>query len=113
MNNGDANGDEGTDESGGDVVVQEGRPKLKEPPRYAVVLHNDDYTTMEFVLEVLRRYFHKKAEEAMQIMLKVHQQGKGVAGIYHLEIAETKVEQVHEHARSKGFPLRCSIEPVE
>ena len=95
----------------GGIAVQEGRPKLKEPPRYAVFLHNDDYTTMEFVIEVLRRYFHKKHEEAMQIMLQVHQQGKGIAGIYHLEIAETKVVQVHEYARSKGFPLMCSIEP--
>jgi ATP-dependent Clp protease adaptor protein ClpS len=96
----------------GGVVVQEGRPKLKEPPRFACILHNDDYTTMEFVIEVLARYFQKKEEEAVQIMLKVHQQGKGVAGIYHHEIAETKVAQVHDYAQSKGYPLKCSVEPA-
>ena len=100
------------DDAEGNLAIAEGRPKLKEPPSYAVVLHNDDYTTMEFVIEILRRYFHKQDEEAMQIMLMVHQQGKGTAGIYHLEIAETKVVQVHDYARSKGFPLLCSIEPV-
>ncbi len=100
------------DESGGGVAVQEGRPKLAEPPKYAVFLHNDDYTTMEFVTEVLKRYFHKSEEEAVQIMLKVHQQGKGVAGIYHYEIAETKVVQVQEYARAKGFPLKCTAEPA-
>jgi len=93
-------------------VVQEGQPHLKEPPRFAVFLHNDDYTTMDFVIEVLKRYFHKTEEQAMQIMLKVHQEGKGVAGIYHHEIAETKAEQVHDCARSRGFPLLCSIEPT-
>jgi len=100
------------DETDEGVVVQESRHKATDPPRYAVILHNDDYTSMEFVVEVLKRYFHKKEEEAVQIMLQVHQQGKGVAGVYHHEIAETKVVQVHEYARSKGFPLRCSIEPA-
>jgi ATP-dependent Clp protease adaptor protein ClpS len=100
------------DDSEGDLAVIEGRPQLKEPPSYAVILHNDDYTSMEFVIEVLRRYFHKKEEEAMQIMLSVHEQGKGTAGIYHLEIAETKVVQVQDYARAKGFPLLCSIEPA-
>jgi ATP-dependent Clp protease adaptor protein ClpS len=96
----------------GGVAVQEGRPKLKEPPSYAVLLHNDDYTTMEFVTEVLKKYFRRTEEQAVQIMLQVHQQGKGVAGIYHHEIAETKVVQVHEYARSHGFPLKCTVEPV-
>jgi ATP-dependent Clp protease adaptor protein ClpS len=97
----------------GGLAVQDSRPELKEPPFYGVVLHNDDYTTMEFVIEVLRKYFHKRNEEAMQIMLKVHEQGKAIAGLYHLEIAETKVVQVHEYARAHGFPLKCSIEPTE
>jgi ATP-dependent Clp protease adaptor protein ClpS len=101
------------EESEGGVAVQEGRPKLKEPPRFAVLLHNDDYTTMEFVIEILRRYFHKSDEEAKQIMLRIHQQGKGIAGIYHHEIAETKMMQVHENARSRGFPLKCSLEPTK
>jgi ATP-dependent Clp protease adaptor protein ClpS len=68
---------------------------------------------MEFVIEILKRIFHKSEEEAVQVMLKVHQQGKGIAGIYEIEIAETKVNQVHEQARSRGFPLLCSVEPIE
>ena len=96
----------------GELAVEEGRPKLKEPSKHAVLLHNDDYTTMEFVIEVLRRFFQKTGEEATHIMLRVHQQGKGVAGIYTSDIAETKVVQVHEYAQSQGFPLKCSSEPV-
>lgn len=100
-------------ESGeGGVAVESARPKLSEPPKFAVVLHNDDYTSMEFVVEVLKRYFHKTEEEAMQVMLHVHQQGKGVGGIYSHEIAETKVAQVHEAAKAAGFPLKCSVEPA-
>jgi ATP-dependent Clp protease adaptor protein ClpS len=97
-----------SEESG--VAVQEGKPKLKEPPKYAVLLHNDDYTTMEFVVEVLQRFFRKSGEEAMEIMLKVHNDGRGVAGIYSFEIAETKAAQVQELAKSRGFPLKCTIE---
>lgn len=93
-----------------DVVIEEKRPDLKEPNKYVVLLHNDHYTTMEFVVEVLQSYFHKSHEEAVQIMLKVHHEGKSVAGIYSLEIAETKVSQVSQHAKNKGFPLLCTIE---
>lgn len=96
----------------GGIAVQESQPKIKEPPSYAVILHNDDYTTMEFVVEILSRFFRKTGEQAVQIMLQVHEQGKGVAGIYHHEIAETKVAQVHSYARDKGFPLLCTIEPA-
>lgn len=96
----------------GDVTVQESRPILKEPPRYAVLLHNDDFTTMEFVIEVLQRFFHRTQEEAVQIMLRVHQLGKGIAGVYPHDIAETKVVQVEDYSQSKGFPLKCSIEPA-
>ncbi len=95
-----------------EVAIQEGRPILKEPQRYAIYLLNDDYTTMEFVVEVLTRFFRKTSEEAVQIMLQIHQQGKGVAGIYSFEIAETKAMQVQDYARSKGFPLSCHIEPT-
>lgn len=95
-----------------DVAVEEGRPRLKEPPKYAVILHNDDYTTFDFVVEVLQRFFHKSQEEAAQITLRVHEQGKGLAGIYSFQIAETKVAQVSDYARAHGFPLRCSAEPV-
>lgn len=93
--------------------TQEAKPKVKKPPKYAVILHNDDYTTMEFVIEVLQRFFKKTQEEAVQVMLKVHHEGRGVAGIYSHDIAETKSVQVREYARSKGYPLMCSIEPVE
>jgi ATP-dependent Clp protease adaptor protein ClpS len=103
--------DSGQQQDGG-VAVADALPKLKEPQHYAVLLHNDDYTTMEFVTEVLRRFFHKNGEEAVQIMLKVHQEGKGVAGLYTYQIAETKVAQVQEYARSKGYPLKCSMEPA-
>jgi ATP-dependent Clp protease adaptor protein ClpS len=96
----------------GGVAVQEAEPKLKEPKHYAVMLHNDDYTSMEFVTEVLLKFFHKTSDEAVQIMLKVHHQGKGVAGIYTYQIAETKVAQVQTHAREKGFPLKCTVEEL-
>ena len=99
-------------ESESGVVVTEQQTTLKDPPHFAVVLHNDDYTPMDFVVTILKRFFHRKEEEAVQIMLQVHQQGKGTAGIYHSEIAETKVMQVHEFARAKGFPLLCSTEPL-
>jgi ATP-dependent Clp protease adaptor protein ClpS len=92
--------------------VQEARPRIKEPPLFAVILHNDDYTTMEFVMDVLKIFFRKGAEEAAQIMLKVHKAGQGTAGTYCFEIAETKVVQVKDYAREHGFPLRCSMEPV-
>jgi ATP-dependent Clp protease adaptor protein ClpS len=100
----------GTEREEGGVALEEAKPKLKEPKHYAVMLHNDDYTTMEFVTEVLLKYFHKSGEEAVQIMLKVHHQGKGVAGIYTYQIAETKVAQVDAHAKEKGFPLKCTVE---
>src|SRR4051812_41792871 len=97
-------------ESDSDVAVEASRPKTAEPPKYACVLHNDDYTTMEFVIEILQKYFHKSAEEAAQIMLRVHHAGSGVAGIYALDIAETKASQVEEDARSRGYPLKCTVE---
>jgi ATP-dependent Clp protease adaptor protein ClpS len=96
----------------GDVAVAEIDPKLKEPKHYAVLLHNDDYTSMEFVTEILQKFFNKNGEDAVRIMLKVHQEGKGVAGLFTYQIAETKVAQVQEYARSKGFPLKCSMEPA-
>jgi len=83
---------------------------LDEPPMYKVLLHNDDYTTMEFVVEVLRKVFHKSPAEATRIMLLVHKSGTGVCGVYTAEMAETKVEMVHHLARKNGFPLQCSME---
>lgn len=83
---------------------------LREPPRYSVILHNDDYTTMEFVVGVLRRFFQKSEEEAMAVMLQVHHVGRGVAGVYAFDIAETKAAQVIESARQHSYPLQCTIE---
>jgi ATP-dependent Clp protease adaptor protein ClpS len=81
-----------------------------EPSMYKVLLHNDDYTTMEFVVDILMSVFHRSVDEATQIMLNVHRQGVGLCGVYAYEIAETKVETVHTLARENGFPLRCSME---
>ncbi|MBO4311662.1 MAG: ATP-dependent Clp protease adapter ClpS [Desulfovibrionaceae bacterium] len=83
--------------------------RLKEPRRYQVLLHNDDYTTMEFVVTVLMEVFHKDEEQATAIMLSVHKKGIGVAGVYPREVAETKIAQVRERAARAGFPLRCSL----
>lgn len=93
----------------GETLVEE---DLREPPLYRVVLHNDDYTTMEFVVGVLCSVFHKSQEEAVRIMLAVHETGRGDCGVYPAEVAETKVSIVHGKARAAGFPLRCSLEDV-
>lgn len=82
-----------------------------EPPMYRVLLLNDDYTTMEFVVLVLQQVFHKSQTEAEGIMLLVHERGAGLAGVYAREIAETKVAVVHQMARQHEFPLRCALEP--
>lgn len=86
--------------------------ELDEPGMFVVVLHNDDYTTMEFVVYVLERVFHKSETEANRIMLEVHRRGRGVCGVYPFEIAETKVAQVEKMAFKEGFPLKCTMEPV-
>ncbi|MGM0540387.1 MAG: ATP-dependent Clp protease adapter ClpS, partial [Thermodesulfobacteriota bacterium] len=83
-----------------------------EPPQYKVVLHNDDYTTMEFVVYVLKNVFLKSEGEAIQIMLSVHRNGSGVCGIYTYEVAETKVARVHSMAKEEGYPLKCTMEEV-
>ncbi|MGD8261865.1 MAG: ATP-dependent Clp protease adapter ClpS [Desulfobacterales bacterium] len=84
--------------------------EVKEPPLYKVLLLNDDYTTMEFVVEVLMYVFHKTSEEATRIMLSVHRVGVGVCGRYPFEVAETKVDTVESLARENGFPLKCVME---
>jgi len=84
--------------------------ELEEPPMFHVLLHNDDYTTMEFVVEILRKVFHKSPAEATKIMLHVHHNGHGLCGTYTQEVAETKVELVHHLARKNGYPLKCSME---
>lgn len=83
---------------------------VREPDMYKVLLHNDDYTSMEFVIEVLMAVFLKNYQEATRIMLDVHRQGVGVCGVYTYEVAETKVETVHALAVENGFPLRCTME---
>ncbi len=95
-----------------DEVLTKTRKSVKEPPMYRVLLHNDDYTTMDFVVELLMGVFHKSFEEATRIMLKVHRSGVGVCGIYPFEVAETKVETVHRLAAERGFPLKSSMEKV-
>jgi ATP-dependent Clp protease adaptor protein ClpS len=87
------------------------RQKTASPRRYKVIFHNDDYTTMEFVVEVLRQYFHKSETEALHIMLTVHKKGSAVAGIYPRDVAETKVAEVMRHARENGMPLMLTAEP--
>ncbi|MDR0453081.1 MAG: ATP-dependent Clp protease adaptor ClpS [Treponema sp.] len=85
--------------------------KLKEPGKFRVILLNDDYTTMDFVVEILMLVFHKSAEEAGRIMMDVHCKGRGVVAVYPWDIAQTKAEQVHSLARERQFPLRCVVEP--
>ena len=84
--------------------------ELQEPPMFKVLLHNDHYTTMEFVVQVLEAVFRKPRAEATRIMLNVHNEGVGLCGIFTAEVAETKVDVVHEMAQKAGFPLRCSLE---
>ena len=91
-------------------VEDEIQEDLEEPPLYRVLLHNDDYTTMQFVVDVLMVVFNKSMEEATHIMLNVHKKGVGLCGVYPYEIAETKVDTVDSLARENGFPLKCSME---
>src|SRR5207249_10040709 len=86
-------------------VATESQKQVKKPPLYKVLLHNDDFTTMEFVVDILRNVFHKSELDAVHIMLAVHQQGVGVAGVYTYEIAEAKVSKVTQLARASEFPL--------
>ena len=94
-----------------DTLTKE-RDDLQEPPFFKVLLHNDDYTTMDFVVMVLETIFAKDTIEATRIMLNVHHQGHGVAGVYSREIGENKVAVVHRIARKNQFPLKCSLEKV-
>lgn len=93
-----------------DVVVEQAKPRLQPPPMYKVVMINDDFTPMEFVVQVLQSFFSHTREQAVQIMLQVHQSGRGVAGIYPAEIAETKVAQVNAFARKHQHPLLTVME---
>ena len=91
-------------------IVSDTNEDLQEPPMYKVLLLNDDYTTMDFVVEILMYVFHKSIETATQIMLNVHRDGKGLCGVYTFDVAETKVLTVEALARERGFPLKCAME---
>lgn len=95
------------------TVVEETRPELKKPPMYKVVIFNDDYTPMEFVVELLEFFFSLNRDAATRVMLKVHTEGKAVCGVYVHDIAETKATQVNQYARDNEHPLLCEIEPAE
>lgn len=100
--------DNGYEHSGG--VLTESEEEIKKPPLYKILLHNDDFTTMEFVVYILQSVFYKSEANAVQIMLAVHQEGIGVAGVYTYEIAEAKVDKVTQLARTYEFPLLCTLE---
>ena len=88
-----------------------GKQRRSEKPKlFKVFMHNDDYTTMDFVIEVLQSIFHKESDEATFLMLQIHRRGQALCGLYPFEIAETKVDKVHNRARAAGFPLRCTLE---
>ncbi len=93
------------------ATVREAKPKLERPRMYQVVLLNDDFTPMEFVVELIEKFFFHSREDATQIMLKVHTEGKGVCGVYTEDVATTKVSQVNQHSQEHQHPLRCQSEP--
>lgn len=97
-------------EDGSGLALDEARPRLKRPPLYKVILLNDDYTPMEFVVQVLERFFQKDRTNATRIMLEVHMRGRGLCGVYPYEIAETKVAQVNSFSREHQHPLLCTLE---
>lgn len=95
---------------GDDLATQEAKPRLKRPPLYKVILLNDDYTPMDFVVHVLETFFSIDRENATRIMLDVHKRGKGVCGVFTHQIAETKVSLVNEYSRENQHPLLCTLE---
>ncbi len=99
------------DEQSGVATIR--KEKLQPPRKYKVIMHNDDYTTMEFVILVLQKYFNKSSPEAHAIMLEVHTRGFGVCGIFTYEVAESKVAKVIKYARENGHPLKCSTDPCD
>src|SRR5690554_5694294 len=101
------------DHEHGDVAVQVEKPQLRRPPLYKVVMLNDDYTPMDFVVETLEMFFSMSREKATKIMIQVHTQGKAVCGVYTRDIAETKAAQVNQYAKDNEHPLLCEIEAVE
>ena len=103
--------DNGGDDSDGRTgIVTKTRPKTKKPSLYKVLLLNDDYTPMEFVIHVLEKFFNKGREDATRVMLHVHHKGVGICGVFPYEVAETKVTQVMDYSRQNGHPLQCTME---
>ena len=103
-------GDDWEDDYDGGLAVQEEKPKLKPPKQYKVIVINDDYTPMEFVVQVLMMFFAMDHAKATRVMMSVHTKGKGICGTYSHEIAETKVDQVNEYSRMNQHPLMCTME---
>lgn len=99
-------------DSEGDLAIQEAKPKLKRPPLYKVILLNDDFTPMDFVIEILMDFFAMSEEKATQVMLQIHTRGMGVCGTYSKDVAETKVYIVNDYSRAHQHPLLCSMEEV-
>ncbi|MGD9660966.1 MAG: ATP-dependent Clp protease adapter ClpS [Porticoccaceae bacterium] len=106
-------GDENDHQGGHGLVAEVEKAKLKRPPMYQVVLLNDDYTPMEFVVGILELFFHLERELAVRIMLKVHTEGRAVCGVFTRDVAETKMSQVNQFARENEHPLICEIEPAD
>lgn len=100
-------------EDGDSALKTASKKKTEKVRRWKVVLHNDDYTTMEFVVFILMKFFHKSETEATHIMLSVHHKGSGIAGVYSRDVAETKVKDVHEYAKERGMPLKLTAEPAD
>ena len=100
-------GEEGDEDGSGELVTV---TRTKRPPKYKVLLHNDDYTTMEFVVYILKKVFNKTSDEAHEVMLSVHSHGRGVCGVYTHEVAESKMNRVSLEAKENGHPLLCTIE---
>ena len=105
--------EDGLEDSDTDIAVATVKPKIKKPPLYRVIIFNDDYTPMEFVVFILIEIFHHPPERAERIMLSVHKDGMGVAGIYHLEIAEQKAYESAEEAKEHQYPLKINVEEVQ
>lgn len=97
-------------DSDGDIVVQQAKPQLKRPPLYKVILLNDDFTPMDFVVQILTDFFNMSQERATQVMLQVHTQGVGVCGTFTKDVAETKVHIVNDYSREHHHPLMCTME---
>lgn len=99
--------------AGGGIQIAPAKPRLKKPPLYRVIILNDDYTPMDFVVRILKTFFRMETHRATELMLRIHSTGAGICGVFPREIAETRVSQVNGYSRSQQHPLTCTMEPVE